>query len=232
VLPSDRSGHARAVRVGDRERDVDGDRADGKLYCSSRFEGAVYRVAPDGTPERVASDLGVACGIAFDEDGWMFVGDRSGTFSRARRPRLRVCGAAAKRGCVSSRNESRRGAARHGTDAWDLRSDSTNSIAAADHDHRFVARPPQGITFGPDGKLYVIDALAGSSGLHRLEPDGSFTAIVAAEPRRCRVRARRGARRRVERNRVSLRLESFAGLRGVWRGLIPPHVAAVCPQTY
>ena len=42
---------------------------DGKLYVSSRFEGAVYRVAPDGTPEQVATDLGVACGIAFDEEG-------------------------------------------------------------------------------------------------------------------------------------------------------------------
>jgi hypothetical protein len=27
--------------------------------------------------------------------------------------------------------------------------------------------------------LYVVDALAGSSGLHRLEADGTFTPIVA-----------------------------------------------------
>src|SRR5437762_3983148 len=48
---------------------------DGRLYVSSRFEGAVYRVAHDGTPEQIASDLGVACGIAFDDEGWMFVVD-------------------------------------------------------------------------------------------------------------------------------------------------------------
>ncbi len=52
---------------------------DGKLYVSSRFEGAVYRIAGDGSHEQVASDLGVACGLAFDEDGSMFVGFRSGT---------------------------------------------------------------------------------------------------------------------------------------------------------
>src|SRR4030095_17053610 len=55
-----------------------------KLYVSSRFEGVVYRIAADGTPEQVATDLGVACGIAFDQDGWMFVGDRSGTIFRVR----------------------------------------------------------------------------------------------------------------------------------------------------
>jgi len=38
---------------------------------------------------------------------------------------------------------------------------------------------PQGIAFGPDGNLHVIDALAGSSGLHRLEADGTFTPVVA-----------------------------------------------------
>jgi hypothetical protein len=38
---------------------------------------------------------------------------------------------------------------------------------------------PQGLAFGSDRKLYVVDALAGSSGLHRLETDGTFTPIVA-----------------------------------------------------
>ena len=49
---------------------------------SSRFEGAVYRIDDSGTPEQVATDLGVACGIAFDTDGAMYVGDRSGTIFR------------------------------------------------------------------------------------------------------------------------------------------------------
>ena len=30
---------------------------------------------------------------------------------------------------------------------------------------------PQGLTFGPDGALYVVDALAGSSGLYRIPLD-------------------------------------------------------------
>ena len=57
---------------------------DGSLYASSRFEGAVYKIDDAGAQEQVASDLGVACGIAFDQDGWIYVGDRSGTIFRAR----------------------------------------------------------------------------------------------------------------------------------------------------
>ena len=55
---------------------------DGLLYVSSRFEGRVYRVFDDGRYEVMASDLGVACGLAFDADGVLFVGDRSGTVFR------------------------------------------------------------------------------------------------------------------------------------------------------
>ena len=51
----------------------------GQLYVSSRFEGTVYRVFPNGTHEPYASDLGIACGLAFDRQGVLYVGDRSGT---------------------------------------------------------------------------------------------------------------------------------------------------------
>ena len=53
--------------------------ADGRIYMSSRFEGTVYRLMPDGSVEPFATDLGVACGLAFSWDGTLFVGDRSGT---------------------------------------------------------------------------------------------------------------------------------------------------------
>src|SRR5260221_11468358 len=53
--------------------------AEGRLYVSSRFEGVVYRLADDGSAEPFATDLGIACGLAFAPDGPLFVGDRSGT---------------------------------------------------------------------------------------------------------------------------------------------------------
>src|SRR5207237_4546890 len=42
-------------------------------------EGTVYRVTDDGSTQAFANDLGVACGLAFADDGTLFVGDRSGT---------------------------------------------------------------------------------------------------------------------------------------------------------
>src|SRR5205807_1031251 len=38
---------------------------EGRLYVSSRFEGTVYRVDADGSVATFATDLGVACGLAF-----------------------------------------------------------------------------------------------------------------------------------------------------------------------
>ena len=52
---------------------------DGNLYVSSRAEGTVYRVSPEGEIATYAEGMGIATGVAFDRDGNLFVGDRSGT---------------------------------------------------------------------------------------------------------------------------------------------------------
>ncbi|HTI44533.1 MAG TPA: IPT/TIG domain-containing protein [Vicinamibacterales bacterium] len=153
---------------------------DGKLYVSSRFEGAVYRVALDGTPEQVASDLGVACGIAFDEDGSMFVGDRSGTIFRVRDGRATAfatlpASVAAFHLAMSPDGELHVTAPTLGTYDPIYKIDKHGLVTAIASS---LGRP-QGLAFGSDRKLYVVDALAGSSGLHRLETDGTFTPIVA-----------------------------------------------------
>ena len=153
---------------------------DGRLYVSSRFEGAVYRVAHDGTPEQVASDLGVACGIAFDDEGWMFVGDRSGTIFRVRDGRANAFATlppsvAAFHLAMSPEGELHVTAPTLGTYDPIYKIDRRGQITTIASS---LGRP-QGLAFGPDRKLYVVDALAGSSGLHRLEADGSVTPVVA-----------------------------------------------------
>jgi hypothetical protein len=49
------------------------------LYASSRTEGTIYRITPAGLISTFAEGMGIATGIAFDRDGNLFVGDRSGT---------------------------------------------------------------------------------------------------------------------------------------------------------
>jgi DNA-binding beta-propeller fold protein YncE len=153
---------------------------DGRLYVSSRFEGAVYRIATDGTPEQVASDLGVACGIAFDAEGWMYVGDRSGTVFRVREGRATPfaslpASVAAFHLAMSPSGDLYVTAPTLGTYDPIYRIDRHGQITTIASS---LGRP-QGIAFGPDGLLYVIDALAGSSGLHVLRADGSFEVVVA-----------------------------------------------------
>jgi WD40 repeat protein len=55
---------------------------DGQLYITSRNDGTVLRFSDFETLEVVAEDLGVPCGIVFDSEGMMYVGDRTGKIYR------------------------------------------------------------------------------------------------------------------------------------------------------
>jgi len=53
--------------------------SDGDLFVTSRAEGNVYRIDAAGESTIYAEGMGVATGAAFDAQGNLFVGDRSGT---------------------------------------------------------------------------------------------------------------------------------------------------------
>jgi sugar lactone lactonase YvrE len=147
--------------------------ADGRLYVSSRFDGSVYRVEPDGEATLFASDLGVACGLAFASDGTLFVGDRSGTILRIERDGRGRAFATLPPSVA----------------AFHLAygPDECLYVAAptlATHDFIYRIDPhgrvsiccggfgrPQGLAFDAAGHLYVVDALAGASGLYRVRLD-------------------------------------------------------------
>jgi sugar lactone lactonase YvrE len=145
---------------------------DGTLYVSSRFDGSVYRIAADGTTSVHATDLGVACGIAFGPDNALYVGDRSGSI-------LRV--ADGKATLVASIPASV--AAFHlafGPDG--LLYVTAPTLAARDPVYRVSLGGevevfhdgfgrPQGLAFDDRGGLYVVDAVAGWSGVYRLRID-------------------------------------------------------------
>jgi len=154
-----------------------------RLYVSGRFEGAVYRVSSDGTAELFAHHLGVACGLAFSSDGTLFVGDRSGTIFKVDQSG-RVSNFASLPASVAAFHLA------FGPDQVLYVSGPT--LSSYDELYRIapdgtittgLARfgRPQGLAFDRSGTLFVVEALAGASGLYRV-PSGGTPELVLSGP--------------------------------------------------
>jgi sugar lactone lactonase YvrE len=152
----------------------------GALFVSSRFEGIVYRVAPDGATETFATDLGVACGLAFAPDGSLFVGDRSGTIFKLDRT-----GRAKAFATLPSSV-----AAFHlalGADGLYVTGPTLASYDPIHHvdDQGNVSTfstafgRPQGLAFDSAGELFVVEALAGASGLYHVPRSGAPELVMS-----------------------------------------------------
>ena len=156
---------------------------DGRLYVSSRFEGTrVPRGSRRGDATPFATDLGVACGLAFGR-GRHAVRRRSLGHDLPRRSR--------RAAPTSSRRCPPSVAAFHlafGPDGWLYVTAPT--LASCDRVYRVIARKAasrcctpasaarRGWPSTPPASLYVVEALAGASGVYRAR-------------RRQRARARR-----------------------------------------
>ena len=154
---------------------------EGRLYVSSRFEGTVYRVAPDGSTEPFASDLGVACGLAFAADGTLFVGDRSGTIFRLDRDGHAETFASVPASVAAFHLAVGPDDALYVTGPT---LSSYDSLYRVTPNGEVTARyerfgRPQGLTFDSRGMLFVVEALAGSSGLYRIPTEGDPELVLS-----------------------------------------------------
>jgi len=130
-----------------------------------------------------AQGLNAPRGLAFGPDGTLFVGDRSGTVFR-----IRSNGQATMIATLPASV-----AAFHlamGPDrclyvtAPTLTSRDSVYRVHLDGEVEVVWSGfgrPQGLAFGPDGLLYVVEALAGASGLYRLPPGRDPDLMVSGE---------------------------------------------------
>lgn len=156
------------------------DRA-GYLYISSRMEGTIYRVSPEGRREIYAEGMGVATGIAFDREENLYVGDRTGTIFKIGRDRQIFVFATIEPSMA----------------AYHLAFGPDGSLyltgpTISSFDHVFRITPagevtsfyrglgrPQGLAFDVDGNLYVAASLAGQRGIVRFTPDGQVERVVS-----------------------------------------------------
>ncbi len=152
-----------------------------RLYVSSRFEGTVYRVAADGSVEPFATDLGVACGLAFAPDGTLFVGDRSGTIFRVDRRGHAQTFASLPSSVAAFHLAMGPDAALYVTGPTLSPYDSLYRIDEHGTVTTRYARfgRPQGLAFDQQGQLFVVDALAGASGLYRMPPSGEPELVLS-----------------------------------------------------
>ncbi|MPZ19354.1 MAG: gluconolaconase [Luteitalea sp.] len=153
----------------------------GRLHVTSRFDGTVYRINEEGGFTVAASELGIACGLAFDERNVMYVGDRTGTIFRIEEGgRARIFAT-----LPPSIAAFHLAVAPDGTlAATGPTPGSRDPVYRIDRDgHVDVLYDgfgrPQGLAFDSSGVLYVTEALAGRSGIYRLH--GINGAGVAAE---------------------------------------------------
>ena len=155
---------------------------DGRMYVTARADGEVWVVNVNGNNSIHVSGLGIATGIAFDDQGVLYVGDRSGTI-------YDIVGDAP--GEVFAKLEPSV-AAYHMAFGPDGRLyvsapglASSDPIHAIDSDgqvttfFRGLGRP-QGLAFDTDGNLYIAACMRGRHGIVRITPDGSSAELFVA----------------------------------------------------
>ena len=151
----------------------------GHMYVSSRYDGAVYRVAPNGTMTTYAEGMGVATGIAFDRDESLYVGDRNGTIFKIARDQ-QVFVFATLEVSVSAYHLA---FSPHGdlyvTGPNDrvFKIDPNGTVTTF---YRGLGRP-QGLAFDSEGNLYVAASLSGTRGIVKITPDGQGKLEVSGQ---------------------------------------------------
>ena len=153
----------------------------GNLDVSSRHDGAVYRLANSGELTTYAEGMGIATGIAFDQESNLYVGDRSGTIFKIS-PDREILVFATLEPSISAYHFAF-------SPAGDLyvsgpTTSSFDRIYRINHAgqvsvfFRGLGRP-QGMAFDRAGNLLVAASLGGRRGVVRITPEGAAGLVLS-----------------------------------------------------
>lgn len=153
----------------------------GQMYVSSRYDGTVYRVAPNGTMSSYAEGMGIATGIAFDREQNLYVGDRSGTIFKIGRDRQIFVFATLEASVSAYHLAFSPSGDLFVTGPTTSSFDSVYKIdphGTVSNFYRGLGRP-QGLAFDVEGNLYVAASLGGKRGIVKITADGKSTLEVS-----------------------------------------------------
>jgi len=153
----------------------------GQLYVSSRYDGTVYRVAPNGTMTTYAEGMGVATGIAFDHEGNLYVGDRTGTIWRIAPDRQIFVFATLEPSVAAYHLAFSPEGILYVTGPTTSSFDAVYSVdphGTVSVFYRGLGRP-QGLAFDAQGNLYVAASLAGKRGIVKINQERQASLAIA-----------------------------------------------------
>jgi sugar lactone lactonase YvrE len=155
--------------------------ADYTLYASSRFDGIVYKISSGGSMTQWVEGMGIATGLAFDDEGNLFVGDRSGTIFKIS-PDRQIYVYATLEPSVSAyhlafNSQGELFVTGPTTSSYDAVY-RVNSRGEVSPFYRGLGRP-QGLAFDENDNLYVAASLRGRKGIVKIDPDGNAEVFVS-----------------------------------------------------
>jgi DNA-binding beta-propeller fold protein YncE len=155
----------------------------GDLYVTSRAEGNVYRVDAAGEFTIYVEGMGVATGAAFDAEGNLYVGDRSGTIFKIN-PERQIFVHATLEPSVAAYHLAVNAAGTLFVTAPALSSNEAIWAIEPNGDTRAWYRGlgrPQGLAISSLGDIFVAACLHGRRGLVRVTPQGEASLVLAGD---------------------------------------------------
>ena len=154
----------------------------GELFVTNRAEGRVCSIERGEEAVVYATGLGIATGIAFDSDGVMYVGDRSGTIYRIPEPALPEPFAKLEPSVAAYHMAFGPDGRLYVTAPGLASHDAVHVIDQSGKTERYFRGlgRPQGLAFDKDGNLYVAACFQGKHGIVRITEGGKSGEIFVA----------------------------------------------------